>query len=1207
MKRKFYFNLSGGGNLNADTSKAAIYRIIFVKFKDYLRKQIPLIIAMSGFFLCTESLYAQTTFCGFDVRLDQLLDDQIELMEIMDLDENAMQTILQGNGPSYLPIMSNTVYTVPVVVHVIHLGTGHVTNISDTQIYSAIDQLNDDFANLAGTGVDIGIQFCLAQQDPSGNPTTGIIRVNGSGTCAGGNCYENYGIASSGALEYAVKNLSIWPNQQYYNIWVVSEIDGNDGAFAGTQAYAYMAFSQPVDLDGTVILYNAFGTTGTLKSETDLNKILAHEVGHAFNLFHTFQGDCSGSCCPLNDFPSMQGDRCSDTPPHKRSNLGCTSGTNSCDGNSSDTLFVHNHMEYSDESCRNRFTANQRARMRCALLDIRSGLANSVACLPVCTGVISSFTSSDTVGIQGITIDFVNTSTGHDSSVWYVNNSVILSEDLEFEFIVPGLYYVCLRVFGDGGCAVQNCRFISILPGEPCFSEEPVIECQLLFNGNLEQHNVTNSQDGGPNNANIGQSSNVCNWRAMSATPYFCYEVLGNNSMGLYSNAGRPPGHMEGVLTSTPLDLIDGNRYKLTFEYIVGNIRGANDDTRSVALEIGLTNETNYCLTYDAACVSAHANDQVIVSLNQPPYDFYSFENFACTGSAQNIFRYHEEEFIFEDVGSYLYIINIGNTTTGSSNVIFVRNITVSECDLSCIAKPDFTIDQDNCRVGFSGTNSGDPGQFYWTFGDGSIAYGAEVTHEYIFTGDFEVCLTVACDLETSNTKCDTVSVTDPSCDQCEVFEIEIDAVLCEQSDSLANKYLANFELVVDKGFKPCLFGNLYISSPDAAINATTYMIDTTDTYRDIIFIAATFEPDSIEGFETTGIYGHVALCGPDDAFICYTFHATGSTCDVCDEVILLSIAQCNDPDPADGIYIYRGTIEINLDDNGEDGYSYCGSTSTEADLDANATETTGNPHKYIYEYSISRLFSGPFTSSNIVCFINKFNDQKICFNLIIRADVPCIPEEPPTDCPIKWYPPKQMACDKNVNDYSLFNFSMTVPNYGYKLCDGGLWGTVDGGGYLDIISGSINGNSFSFNVDIAIPCDFEQSDTFTVRLYLCDSEGELTCFEFPFLFNCGLNCGRGLQDRRIEFTEVPVNVLTNFKLYPNPANQSIRIMRNDKKQIPVKEIEVTNLIGLITLRIHNYSLDTELDISELTSGTYLVRITGLDDVSEIRNLVIIK
>lgn len=337
----------------------------------------------------------------------------------------------------------------------------------------------------------------------------------------------------------------------------------------------------------------------------------------------------------------------------------------------------------------------------------------------------------------------------------------------------------------------------------------------------------------------------------------------------------------------------------------------------------------------------------------------------------------------------------------------------ITNIEIDCSIAPDFTIDQEDCRVGFNGFNSGDPGQFYWTFGDGAIAYGNEVTHNYIFTGDFEVCLTVACDLETSNTKCDTVSVTDPSCDQCEVFEIEIDAVLCEQSDSLTNKYLANFELVVDKGFKPCLFGNLYISSPDAAINATTYIIDTTDTYRDIIFIAATIEPDSIEGFETTGIYGHLTLCGPDDAFICYTFHATGSTCDVCDEVTLLSIAECNDPEPEDGIYVYRGAIEIVLSGINGLGYSFCGSTSTEAGFEGEAVENPEDINSYILDYSIIRNQSGPFTATTLLCFIDKSSEEKLCVTLNIRVDVPCIPQEPPTDCPINGILPNKWRVTK--------------------------------------------------------------------------------------------------------------------------------------------------------------------------------------------------
>ena len=78
--------------------------------------------------------------------------------------------------------------TIPVVVHVVYNTTAE--NISDAQINSQITVLNADFA---ATNTDYGstpstfqsvrsgntgIQFCLAQRDPSGNATTEIGRAS---------------------------------------------------------------------------------------------------------------------------------------------------------------------------------------------------------------------------------------------------------------------------------------------------------------------------------------------------------------------------------------------------------------------------------------------------------------------------------------------------------------------------------------------------------------------------------------------------------------------------------------------------------------------------------------------------------------------------------------------------------------------------------------------------------------------------------------------------------------------------------------------------------------------------------------------------------------------------------------------------------------------------------------------------------------------
>ena len=79
--------------------------------------------------------------------------------------------------------MSQSIITIPVVVHVV--WNTNAENISDAQIFSQIDVLNDDFrrtnSDASNTpsvwqniAADCQIEFCLASIDPNGNPTTWI-------------------------------------------------------------------------------------------------------------------------------------------------------------------------------------------------------------------------------------------------------------------------------------------------------------------------------------------------------------------------------------------------------------------------------------------------------------------------------------------------------------------------------------------------------------------------------------------------------------------------------------------------------------------------------------------------------------------------------------------------------------------------------------------------------------------------------------------------------------------------------------------------------------------------------------------------------------------------------------------------------------------------------------------------------------------------
>lgn len=255
----------------------------------------------------------------------------------------------------------NEYVVIPVVVHIIH-NNGE-ENIPDAAVHSQIEVLNEDFGrtgngeNNSAVGADTRIRFCLATQDPQGNPTTGINRVRSTLT--------NLNTSS----EMTTKNLSRWPANRYLNIWVVRSIDGS----SNTQGYAYLAQDGAgEDYDGVVIIYRYFGRNFSFNHTLyNLGRTLTHEVGHYLNLPHTWGGDQSnrGGC---NDDDDID-----DTPVcSARYFSGSQFPLFNCDkpeqcGN---TRMIENYMDYSTDKCVNIYTKGQKAAMRNAILNYRPGM-----------------------------------------------------------------------------------------------------------------------------------------------------------------------------------------------------------------------------------------------------------------------------------------------------------------------------------------------------------------------------------------------------------------------------------------------------------------------------------------------------------------------------------------------------------------------------------------------------------------------------------------------------------------------------------------------------------------------------------------------------------------------------------------------------------------------------------------------------------------
>lgn len=368
-----------------------------------LSKSIILSIGILGFSTllslptAAQSVTPQTEAgCGFDHRHQQ---------KLLTNEGYARGVSAFNNRNHQLAIANRDAGTlfVPLVVHVLETGAAN-TAITDDQVRQGVRWLNERYRKVAGTsgagaGVDTHIEFALAVRDPNGNCTNGITRHNMIGNTA----YMNGGVQGAGGIsDDAVKAIGAWDSEQYYNIWLVNYID--DG---GTNGYAYFASSHGEAWDGTVM--------ATVLMKDPVATTLAHEIGHALNLYHTFEGDVNGTTCPLNATCATQGDRVCDTPPHIRTPGTCdVSGTNSCDGGSSNALFRRNYLDYSSAACRNMFTAGQDTRIQSALIVDRASLLASngnMSLVPVSAPLMDISASASLLCGTGQSVQFFDNST----------------------------------------------------------------------------------------------------------------------------------------------------------------------------------------------------------------------------------------------------------------------------------------------------------------------------------------------------------------------------------------------------------------------------------------------------------------------------------------------------------------------------------------------------------------------------------------------------------------------------------------------------------------------------------------------------------------------------------------------------------------------------------------------------------------------------
>ena len=370
-----------------------------------MKKKILIIIILN-------QLIATSQICGYD----HIIQKKISTNNLIDNYETVYDIALNRLSNN------NLTYYIPVVFHIVYNTDNQ--NIPDSVIHSQIDVLNEDFRRLNENASntrdeflefagDPNIEFFLANLDPEGNPTNGIVHqytdkvefLMFEDFLSNEITLDEVKFSSSGGSD-------AWDTNKYLNIWVcnIGSLDILGLELGQVFGYAY----PPTDIDqalielsetqnvpdwptdmltneesvqGVVLHYTAVGRNNPAANddgmiENNEGRAAVHEIGHYLGLRHIW-GD---ALALFGEDGCIVDDGISDTPnANDQAGYICDFNKNTCSGDvfgsSGEDLpdMVENYMDYSPDNCLNMFTNGQINVMRNILEISRTELINEEA------------------------------------------------------------------------------------------------------------------------------------------------------------------------------------------------------------------------------------------------------------------------------------------------------------------------------------------------------------------------------------------------------------------------------------------------------------------------------------------------------------------------------------------------------------------------------------------------------------------------------------------------------------------------------------------------------------------------------------------------------------------------------------------------------------------------------------------------------------
>ena len=383
--------------------------------------------------------FGQHRTCGTQEKMQQILSNPIQSQAYFNQQSKFQTELEKLNSNSYRS--ANAVIRIPVAVHFPAVAT--TTTLKACFRALAQSQVNILNADYNGANADISnfvndapfypgtntgnlqVQFVLATQN---HPT-------GSGI-AEGTVAVTFGTDFLGSADTD----TTWAG--YLNL-----VCRNAGT--GILGYSILGGS-PSAGNCVVIAKAAFGSgsgcTGYIPtSPYNLGRTLTHELGHYFNLDHTFNG-CGTNC-------TTQGDKVCDTPAEASPDYGCPLAGDVAGCVSGEFALTMNYMNYVDDSCMYMFTAGQTTRMRAWYDSIASQFTTTALANEQFLQNNFSIYPNPTIG--SFTIEFKELANSYSVEVFdmtgktiYENNydqTANLVQEINLDNASSGVYFVNIK------------------------------------------------------------------------------------------------------------------------------------------------------------------------------------------------------------------------------------------------------------------------------------------------------------------------------------------------------------------------------------------------------------------------------------------------------------------------------------------------------------------------------------------------------------------------------------------------------------------------------------------------------------------------------------------------------------------------------------------------------------------------------------------